>query len=402
MNRHLLLLGLITISLSSFGQDAKDILKKSYDKCQSVQNGYYEMTRCMKFMSEKDTTKNSFKCTFKKLKGDTLYSSAFHYKLFWKDEYSGDVLYTGNDFVRTNAKDSTATIMSKTLWAKEIKSYSHNYIFYSPLTNKKSTPLPHDSDFIDNSHIFKFIGEENLNKVSCYHIQVNEIPENDSTEAMKTLRVEYHYWITKENFIPVQYSTAYDMVMNNDTMYQYEKDVLNKYEINSLIDENSLTLNSIPSYYTTKDFVPYKSPALLPKDTIAPTWELLSLTDEKINLKNLRGQLVLIDFFYKSCYPCMQALPALQSLNEKYKDKGLKVIGIDPYDKKEDDIATFLSKRGVTYTVLLGGKDAAKDYHVSGYPTMYLIDKNGKIIFTQVGYGKDVEKTLDDIIAKNL
>ncbi len=402
MIKILLITGLLSVSLSSFGQDPKDILKKSYDKCQSVQNGYYEMTHYKKFMSGKDTTKSSFNCYFKKLEDDTLYSYAFHYKSFLNGEHTGDVLYTGNDFVTASVKDSAATIMSRALWAKEIKSYRNNYKFYSPLTNKKSSPLPNDSDFIDNSQIFKFIGEENLNNVPCYHIQVNEITENDSTEAMKTLRVEYHYWISKADSIPIQYSAAYDMMMNNDTMYQYDKYFLNKYEINNLKDENILTLNSIPTFYKTKDFVPYKSPALLGIDSIAPNWELLSLTDEKIDLNKLKGQLVLIDFFYKSCYPCMLALPGLQALHEKYKDRGLRIIGIDPYDKKEDDIATFLSKRGVTYTVLLGGKDAAKDYHVSSYPTIYLIDKTGKIIFTQVGYGKDSEASLEEIIRKNL
>lgn len=402
MKNMLLTTGLILICFASFGQDVKMILKQSYDKCQSVHNGYYEMSKYMKYMSNNDTSKSSFNCYFKKLTDDSLYSSAFHYKAFWKDDYTGDVLYTGDDFVSTSTEDSTATIMQKSMWAKEIKSYSHNYTFYSPLTNKKSSPLQHDSDFIDNKHIFKLVGEENLNGALCYHIQVNKIPENDSTEAMKILRQEYQYWIKKEDLIPIQYSIAFDLVMNNDTMYQYEKFVLNKYEINNLKDENILTLNSIPTYYKTKDFVPYKSPDPLKKNTIAPNWELLSLTDETISLKSLRGQLVLIDFFYKSCYPCMQALPALQALSEKYKSQGLQVIGIDPYDKKEDDIATFLSKRGVTYTVLLGGKDAAKDYHVSAYPTMYLIDKTGKIIFIQVGYGKDVEGTLDELIKNNL
>src|SRR6185503_1959515 len=129
--------------------------------------------------------------------------------------------------------------------------------------------------------------------------------------------------------------------------YQYEIDVLNKYEINNLKDESILTLGSIPSYYKLKDYVPYKSAEPLPKDTLAPSWQLLSLADEKISLTELKGKLVLIDFFYKSCYPCMQALPASQTLNEKYKDKGLRIIGIDPYDKKEDDIAAFLAKRGV-------------------------------------------------------
>ena len=98
----------------------------------------------------------------------------------------------------------------------------------------------------------------------------------------------------------------------------------------------------------------------------------------------------------------MQALPALQALNEKYKDQGVRVIGIDPYDTVEDDMGTFLSKRGVTYTVLLEGKNAAKDYRVSGYPTMYLVDKSGKIIFVQEGYGKGVDEQLSQVIEKNL
>jgi thioredoxin-related protein len=86
----------------------------------------------------------------------------------------------------------------------------------------------------------------------------------------------------------------------------------------------------------------------------------------------------------------------------KYKDQGLIIVGIDPYDKKEDDIAAFLAKRGVSYTVLLEGKDVAKEYRVSGYPTIFLIDKTGKIIFTQVGYGKGTEETLEEVIRENL
>ena len=51
---------------------------------------------------------------------------------------------------------------------------------------------------------------------------------------------------------------------------------------------------------------------------------------------------------------------------------------------------------------MLDGKEAAKDYRVSGYPTMFLIDKTGKIIFVQVGYGENVEASLDEMIRNNL
>jgi peroxiredoxin len=162
-------------------------------------------------------------------------------------------------------------------------------------------------------------------------------------------------------------------------------------------------MTSIPDFIVLKDYVPYKSPEPLPVDTIAPEWKLISLTDDSISLSSLKGSVVVVDFFYKSCYPCMQALPALQNLHERYADQGLKMIGIDPYDTKEDDkIDEFLAKRGVTYTVLLGGKDVAKAYRVSGYPTMYVIGKDGKIVFNQIGYGEGTEAELEEVIKANL
>jgi thioredoxin-related protein len=78
------------------------------------------------------------------------------------------------------------------------------------------------------------------------------------------------------------------------------------------------------------------------------------------------------------------------------------VIGINPYDKKEDGIGDFMDKRGVNYTVLLEGKEVAKAYRVSGYPTMFLIDKEGNIVFIQQGYGKSVDKQLKKVIKKHL
>jgi len=406
MKNKLLIFGLLIIFVFSSCNkipNPEEILKKSLEKCRTVENGYYEMEHYMKYISKKDTSLKVYKCYFKKLKNDSIYSSAFHYQMFSENEYKSEILYTGDDFINYSKKDSTGEIMSKKLWAKDIKSYSHNYTFYSPLVNRESNPLPKDSAYLDNKYVFEFVGEERINGTTCYHIKMNIIQENDSTEMMKTLRAENNYWINKQDYIPIQYSIAYDMIMNTDTMYQYEKNILTKYELNNLKDEAKLELASIPSYINLKDYKPYKSPELLPKDTIAPDWSLISLKDKTVNLSDYKGKLVLIDFFYKSCYPCMLALPALQDLHEKYNNKGLKVIGIDPYDTKEkDDIDIFLAKRGVTYTILLGGKDIAKEYHVSGYPTMYLIDKNGKIILSQVGYGEGVEEALEKIIIENL
>lgn len=80
------------------------------------------------------------------------------------------------------------------------------------------------------------------------------------------------------------------------------------------------------------------------------------------------------------------SMPALQALHDKFNNKGLKIIGIDPLDENERDIADFIAKRGVNYTILVGDEKLAKEYHVKNYPTIYLLDKNGKIIYAEYGY----------------
>jgi thiol-disulfide isomerase/thioredoxin len=411
MKNNLFTIAFLLLFQFSFGQDAKVILKQSYQKCQTIQNGYYEMTRYEKKTDNKDTLKTKFYCSFKKLKDDSIYSSAFHHYSFFKDTIKLDVIYTGVNLVTASSNDSSATIMSKPLWSNEIRAFSYDNELYNPLTDKESSPIQHDSDFNDNKYSFKFIGKEKLNGVECYHIKVNVFPKKDSLQIINIARFEFHYWIKKQDSIPIQYSTAFDWIIDTDTMYKYQLNVLNKYDINNLKNEDYLTLNSIPTFYNKKDYVPVKNTELLSKNvqpdllnegTVAPNWELNSLNNEKISLKNLEGQLVLIDFFYKACNPCLRAIPVLEALSQKYKNKGLRVIGIDPYDKKDDEILSLLSKIGVTYTVCLGGKNVEKDYHVKSYPTIFLIDKKGKIIFVQEGCESDIEAKLERTIKKNL
>lgn len=389
------------LSIASSAQNPTEILQNSYLKCQSVKNGYYEMTKIMKYMTNKDTVRTSFNCYFKKLENDSLYSSAFHYK-YNNSAFSGEIMYTGNDFIICNASDSSGVIMAKSKWAEKIKANRDNFTFYSPLTNRQSGPLQHDSDFIDSRNTYKFIGIKNLNGTSCYQVRVNLPSEYDSLAQMNLIRIEYNYWISKSDSIPIQYTIEYDIAERLDTSYQYEKFILKKYELNRFSDETQLTLKSIPSFYKLNDYAPVLIPDLLSENTQAPDWNLTTLTGEKVSLNNLKGQLVLIDFFYKSCHPCILALPSLQALHEKFKDNGLKVIGIDPIDKQKEELAALLKKRGVNYTILLGEQSLADKYNVTGYPTLYLLDKTGKILFSQSGYSEEMHLILEELIKKNL
>ena len=394
---------IVIVSFSSCTPNPEQIFRKSFMKCQSIENGYYEMTQSLKFMYRTDTVSSSFNCFFQKLPNDSIFSSAFHYQQFINSEYLRDALYTGDEFVNYWLNDSTGEVMSKALWAKEIKSFSHNYTFYSPITNRKSYPLPNHLDLKDDKSSFQYIGEEMVNDSYCYHSRVKTSPEIDTLNILKVIGIEKNFWINKFDLIPIQYSIKVTLVEYQDTLVEFFLYTLDKYELNNLKNKNPLKLSSIPNYINLVDYTPHKRPDLLPNNTTAPDWSLLSLNNETISLSALKGNLVLLDFFYKSCHPCMLALPTLQRLHEKYENKGLQIIGIDPYDTKEkDDIDNFLSSRGVTYKILLGGKDIAKAYYVSGYPTIYLIDKEGKILSAHVGFGERTEAILEKLITENL
>jgi peroxiredoxin len=151
-----------------------------------------------------------------------------------------------------------------------------------------------------------------------------------------------------------------------------------------------------------KDYVAETAIPLLRDDTIAPSFTLTSLDSKSVSLSDFKGQLVLLDFFYKDCYPCVKALPGLRALDEKYKSKGLKVVGIDPVDEKSDDIKHLISISGISYQILMDKKDVAKQYHVYSYPTTYLIDKNGTVIYSESGYADSSKNKLEQAIKSNL
>jgi len=83
MKKHYLISGCLLIAtiftfITTYAQNATEILMESYAKCRNIQNGHYLMTKHTKFMDKKDTMIESFNCYFRKLGNDSLYPNAFH------------------------------------------------------------------------------------------------------------------------------------------------------------------------------------------------------------------------------------------------------------------------------------------------------------------------------------
>ena len=385
---------------------AEDVLRKSYEKCQSIKEGHYEMTLKKKWLSDNDTTLSRYTCDFKKMPNDTIYGKAFNYfqetwnldNGSWDSEYSYHYLYTGNEYASFG--DSTGTLMLRDLWADDIIRGRHNRTFYQPLATKSSYPLRTNAD-LDDENIFDkdytySLSETKLDEKTCYLVDIlgPVDDEPDTIFGMQTIRYEINLWIDKKDYLPIQYSIAFDILGQQDTMYQYDEFKLLAFDPN--VDTTKLTLESIPAEVTLKDYEPYKAPEPLSDGSLAPDWSLPTLTGDTVRLADLKGKVVLLDFFYKSCAPCCAAMPVLQGLYDKYKDQGFMMIGIDPIDDPEkDEMADFLAKRGITYTILFAERELSDTYRIAGYPTLFLLDREGKIVEKHVGFGKGMEEELE-------
>jgi len=377
------------------GQDPVAILRDATDACREIRHGYYELHHAMKYMSGPDTSHAEYRCHFRKLSSDTLFPCAFHAIRSWEDTLSVDILYTGGEFVTTSSRAREGSIMVTDRWASEIEAIKHNYTdaLYDPLVNAEE-PLGQGKDmFEDSSTSFTYLGLGQVGPWSCHRVRVREVPMPDTSDMLQVNYYEHEYWVDRHSRIPVRITRLVELVMATDTMIQYESLTLASYSLDPPAPE-WLTVASIDPEILLKEYTPYSPPDPLPVDTIAPDFSFASLTGDTFHLEELRGKVVLLDFFYKSCYPCMLALPSLQRLHETYAGLGLQVIGLDPFDDADDDMPAFLEKRGVMYPVLLTDRDLPASYRVSGYPTLYLVDKHGLVKYVHEGYGEHMESDL--------
>jgi thiol-disulfide isomerase/thioredoxin len=97
----------------------------------------------------------------------------------------------------------------------------------------------------------------------------------------------------------------------------------------------------------------------------------------EVSLEKLKGKVVLLDFWGTWCRPCVETLPAVESLHKKYGDRGLVVIGIHS-ELDADNVAAFLEHEKLSFPITIDTGETAKNYGIDSWPTYFLIDKTGK------------------------
>jgi cytochrome c biogenesis protein CcmG/thiol:disulfide interchange protein DsbE len=122
-----------------------------------------------------------------------------------------------------------------------------------------------------------------------------------------------------------------------------------------------------------------------------------------LNLSDLRGKVVLVDFWASWCPPCRQEAQTLAQVYQEYADQPVEFIGVDIWDRREDALA-YINDYNVPYPNGIDEKGTILiAYGVTGIPEKFIIDQNGVVRHKLVGptSADTLRETLDELLASN-
>jgi len=131
----------------------------------------------------------------------------------------------------------------------------------------------------------------------------------------------------------------------------------------------------------------------------------LALSDSKgvvVKISNLKGRVVLLDFWATWCGGCKVEIPWYMEFQERYKERGLSVVGVALDEEGWKTVQPFIEEKRVKYPVVIGTFDLAKPFGVEALPVTLLLDRSGRIADLRAGmvdkvvFQKEIEALLEE------
>jgi cytochrome c biogenesis protein CcmG/thiol:disulfide interchange protein DsbE len=134
----------------------------------------------------------------------------------------------------------------------------------------------------------------------------------------------------------------------------------------------------------------------------APDFSLTTFEGETLTLSDLRGQVVIINFWASWCPPCRDEAPYLEATWRKYRDQGVVVIGVDYVDTEPSALA-YIEEFDITYRNGPDiGQKIAESYRIKGVPETFYVDKAGQLRGAQIGplSPPTLDNKIDELLAE--
>jgi peroxiredoxin/outer membrane lipoprotein-sorting protein len=218
--------------------------------------------------------------------------------------------------------------------------------------------------------------------VECLVVEV-ELEQQDSDER----RVRT-YWIDPEHYL-VRKAVQFDKLSGEavDALETEITTTFRKADTNPSIPDGTFTFTPPADAKEVAAFRPSRQIAIeIGSD--AADFQLKDLEGREIQLKTLRGNVVLLNFWATWCGPCRLEMPVIEKLHQQFHAKGLRVFGVN--DEEIDTIRDYVAEHEYSFPTLVDtDQQAIKLYRIRGIPTMVVIDREGKIAQYRMGLSRE-------------
>ena len=418
MKKSILILVLFLISFKAFSQkiSVEELLSKTEKSLDKIETLNYKTNRLVKNFSDKDTIYQEAICSIFIEPKDKI---GMHYitNIVWDDEFLSQQIYNGVNGSQVNINKDKTLRNFEVLDDKKIKSIrgfgNARFLYFSFFNkNQRFTRFKNknERENIDRMEV----SEEKFENSFVYVLSVFFKNHKDS-DAYVNNGID-KYYIRKSDYLPIARSSYGEF----QGMKEYEFVTIDYLGINTLKSTDFKPYTKIEEVNIEAIYEQNKS--LFASDSFAnknnkPKEEFkqvsvdvdlsnkkfpfndFNLSESKtIKLSDLKGKVVLLDFWYRSCFPCIKAMPELAKLQKEFEND-LVVIGINDRDE-QDQVADFLKYKKVNYSSTYKSElHISNSLKINAFPTTIIIDKNGAIIFMETGFNKEkIKKTIKDLI----
>lgn len=369
-------------------ETAKTVLikaKKTYEQHTSLS---YKIDYRIKFLDEDDTVKVKADCKLIRQSKDTIFNGYVWYKTYDTVERYYDLhnIY----LVEHNAKKITEFNTRGNRKRPIVGNVAGDVIDIYFLTPQKLLSV-----FEDTSTAVVMLPSTQTH----YVVQFKIHDEEGFTDMNKTL------WVRKKNFL-IDKITFQAKFQEN---YQYSEWNLQDMQFDKVtVSELNETFKSFVRRYSYEMDKPRKDEVRkrLADGTSAPDFNGRNFGDnKKVSLTDYKGKITVLDFFYIACMPCLKAVPMLAKIRTEFSDKEVAILGMNSFDIEQirrKRLSDFVKTNGVNYPVILTERTTDNLYSVQGYPTLYVVDASGKIIFSDEGFSEHLYDTLKAVLKDEL
>lgn len=132
---------------------------------------------------------------------------------------------------------------------------------------------------------------------------------------------------------------------------------------------------------------------------LAPDWTLPSLNNKLVELSGLKGNVVVLEFWFPGCAGCLASIPEMNTIFKRYSKKGLSLYGVEFTNANSSALKVYADKYKVQYPIVYSAETVSKAYAITSAPTIFLLDKQGVIRYISMGFKKaELIKAIEDAI----